>query len=300
MMVINHKGIFLTIAILMVAAALIVFGIFGLRPDIDFTGGTLTELTYPAGRPDESAIHAKLDVLTLGEYSLRLSNDTGVILRTKDLSQTESQSVMDALTLGGTEKVDNVHYTAIGPTIGAELRQKSFEAIGFVLVAIILYIAFAFRKVSKPVSSWKYGIIAILALLHDVSVPIGVFVLLGHFAGVEVGSLFVTALLVVLGYSVHDTIIIFDRIRENLRNAQSDNSRESFETIVGKSLEETYVRSINTSLTVILVLLALFFLGGAAIHTFILALLVGVISGTYSSIFVAPPLLVAMAGKKQV
>ena len=300
MMVTNHRKIFLTISVLIIVTAMVAVGVFGLRLGIDFTGGTLTEVTYPDGRPGASVMEERLNTLGLGGYSLRLSGEDGFILRTRDLSEGDRQAVLNALSLDGATRLTGERYTSIGPTIGTELRRKALEAIAIVIITTILYVAFAFRKVSEPVSSWKYGLIAIATLLHDIAVPTGVFAILGRFAGFEVDTLFVTALLVILGYSVNDTIVIFDRIRENLRHAHETHSRESFEEIVGRSLRETYARSINTSLTVFLVLLSLFFLGGPTIHAFILALLIGVVAGSYSSLFFAPPLLVAWDRQKRV
>jgi len=169
------------------------------------------------------------------------------------------------------------------------LKIKALEAILAVLAAIILYIAWAFRKVSDPVSSWKYGVTAIVALAHDVIIPTGIFVLLGHFMNVELDILFVTALLTILGFSVNDTIVVFDRTRENLAR---DHHKHDFEFIVNKSVNETIRRSINTSLTTFVVLLAIYLFGGETIKNFILALMLGVVVGTYSSIFLASPLLV--------
>jgi preprotein translocase subunit SecF len=155
-----------------------------------------------------------------------------------------------------------------------------------------LFIAFAFRKVSKPVSSWVYGLVAVIALAHDVIIPTGVFVLLGHFKNFEIDTLFVTALLVILGFSIHDTIVVFDRVRENLRH--DHNSKKPFEQIVGESISQTFTRSINTSLTVLLALLVLYFFGSSATHNFVLALLIGITLGTYSSIFIGSSLLVTI------
>jgi len=157
-----------------------------------------------------------------------------------------------------------------------------------------LFITFAFRKVSEPVSSWKYGLVAVLALVHDVLIPTGVFAILGHFKGVEIDTLFVTAILVVLGFSVHDTIVVFDRVRENLRRAKESNARKDFETVVGESISQTFTRSINTSLTTLLALIVLYFVGGEATRLFSLALIIGVVVGTYSSIFIGSPLLVTL------
>jgi preprotein translocase subunit SecF len=180
----------------------------------------------------------------------------------------------------------------VGPILGKELRDKAFFAIAVVVLIIIFFIAFAFRKVSKPVSSWKYGTIAIVVLVHDIMLPVGLFAIMGHFFGAEVDGLFVMALLAILGYSINDTIVVFDRIRENLKYNADSNTHEDFEFTVGKSLNQTYVRSFNTSLTTSLTLLALFFFGSESTHYFSLTLLAGVIAGTYSSIFLAAPMLV--------
>ena len=184
-------------------------------------------------------------------------------------------------------------FDSIGPTLGRELQKKSLKAVGYVLVLIVSYIAWAFRKVSQPVSSWKYGLIAVTALVHDVTIPTGVFAILGHFYGVEVDSFFVTAMLTVMGFSVHDTIVVFDRIRENLKRRPGDD----FSLTINASVNETLARSINTSLTVLLVLAAIYFLGGVSVKYFALALILGVSFGTYSSIFVAGPLLSYWAGR---
>ncbi|MCX6779510.1 MAG: protein translocase subunit SecF, partial [Candidatus Magasanikbacteria bacterium] len=220
------------------------------------------------------------------------TGDKGAIIKMKLIDEAKHQQVFSALKeLSGSAEVDSVkekRFEMIGPTVSSDLRTKSFLAIVFVLLAIVAYIALAFRKVSRPVSSWKFGVAAVLALLHDVIIPVGVFSALGHFMGIEVDTLFVTALLTVLGFSVHDTIVVFDRIRENLLKFP----RENFDEIVNRSINQTFVRSINTSLTVLLVLLATFFFGGESVRYFVLALIVGVFFGTYSSIFIASPILV--------
>jgi len=162
-----------------------------------------------------------------------------------------------------------------------------------VVFCIITFIAFAFRGVSKPVQSWKYGVVAIITLLHDILLPLGLFAVLGHFFGAEVDALFIVALLTILGISINDTIVVFDRIRENLRLNEERNKREEYEEVVGRSIIQTLARSINTSLTVIIVLISLYFLGPVATQNFALTLIVGMVAGTYSSIFLASPLLVA-------
>ncbi len=183
--------------------------------------------------------------------------------------------------------IEELRYDSVGPSIGEELKRKSLYAIGVVLIAIVLYIAWAFRKVSKPVASWKYGLAAIIALFHDVIIVLGVFAVLGRFLDVEINSAFVAAVLTVLGYSVNDTIVVFDRVRENLPRSDED-----FEGTVNTSINQTLTRSINTSFTTLLVLLAILFFGGDTIRDFVLALSIGVFIGTYSSIFLASPILV--------
>jgi preprotein translocase subunit SecF len=189
-------------------------------------------------------------------------------------------------------EIEELRFETVGPTIGKTLRQKAIASLVGVLVVIALYIAWAFRQVSRPVSSWKYGLITLLTLFHDILAPIGLFSFLGHYYQVEIDSQFIVALLVVMGFSVHDTIVVFDRIRENLRKAPKG---EEFEATVNRSVNETLVRSVNTSLTVLLVLGALYFVGPNSLRHFVLALLVGIAVGTYSSIFLASPLLVDWA-----
>jgi len=299
MFVIRHKRIFFGISLTLVALSVISMGVFGLPFGIDFTGGSLLEVSYPEGRPAVEELHTRLDTLPIGNYSLRPTGENGYITRTRFLEEEERQVLINTLSFNGEKTVVEERFNSIGPVIGEELRQKALVAMVIVLVAIILFIAFAFRKVSKPVSSWKYGLIAIVALVHDIVIPTGIFALLGHFMGAEIDALFVTALLAILGYSVNDTIVVFDRVRENLRINHELHKKEPFSEVVGKSLSQTYGRSINTSLTTALVLLTLFLLGGSATHFFSLTLLTGVIAGTYSSIFLASPLLVAINKNKE-
>jgi len=208
-------------------------------------------------------------------------------------------ALLSALSLGNTVQLTQNKFDSIGPVIGKELRTKSIWAMILVILLIVLYITFAFRKVSYPVSSWKYGLAAVIALLHDVIIPTGFFTIYNHYVGGDIDVLFVTAILTILGFSVHDTIVVFDRIRENLRIG---NSRTDFTETVGKSINQTFARSINTSLSVILVLLVMLFFGGDSTKNFSLLLVVGIFFGTYSSIFLASPLLLlvkSMQDKKQ-
>lgn len=310
---------FLGIAIAVVVGALGIIGTIGLPLGIDFTGGALTEVAYEAV-PEKEALSDELDTKGLGGYSLRETQDEsgrdGFILRTRDLSEDERVAISGVLTQAG-EGGEITRFTSIGPVIGEELKDKAIWAIIGVSLIIILYVAFAFAGVSYPVGSWVYGGITILALLHDVIVPTAVMALLGHFAGMEADVLFVMALLAVLGYSVNDTIVVFDRVRENLVQYREEKKtkvvgtdgmeREEitykllkpFAEIVGQSVSETLMRSINTSVTTLVALGALYFLGGEVTQTFTLVLIAGVLAGTYSSICIANPLLVFVAERKQ-
>lgn len=277
------------------AASLFSIFYFGLNLGIDFTGGSLLEIEYLNDRPENSVIKEKISPLNLGNVSLQPTGDNGLLIRSKDLSEEEHQAILIALS--ETDKIIETRFDSIGPVIGKELAQKSWVAMALVLAMIIFYVAFAFRKVSaglsktgRGVSSFKYGLMAVVALIHDVTIPAGIFAILGKYFGVEIDILFVTALLTILGFSVHDTIVVFDRVRENLRNGIGD----GFENTVGLSVNQTITRSINTSLTVLLVLFALFFFGGETTKWFALALIIGVAIGTYSSIFLASPLLVTL------
>ncbi len=268
---------------------------WGLRPSIEFTGGSLLEVSYGVGRPEKTSVEEKLSPLSLGEYSLRASGESGYILRTRTLSAEEYATVESTLrgaASGG--EMTLVRTALVGPMIGSELKSKAGVAIVIVVILIGLYVAFAFREVSRPISSWWYGLITILVLVHDVLVPAGVYAAAGHFWGAEVDVLFVTALLTILGYSVNDTIVVFDRIREHLRINEADRREEPFENLVGRAIYATLGRSFNTSFTVLLVVLALLFLGGDTTRFFSLTLAAGVIAGTYSSIALASPLLVSV------
>jgi len=298
MFVVKYRKIFFALSALFVLVSLMVVALWGLKPGIEFTGGSLTEVSYSGERPAKEAVEGELNNLALGNYSLR-PIEGGYLLRTRDLADAEQTAILDALSLHGTAVLEVEQLSSIGPTLGRELTNKGLVAIALVILAIVLYIAYTFRHVSKPVASWKYGVIAVLALIHNIIIPVGLFAVLGRFLGVEVDVLFLVALLTILGSSVNDTIVVFDRVRENLRENQRLNKQEDFELTVGKSLNQTYVRSLNISLAILFVLLTLFFFGGESTQDFSLALLVGVIAGTYSSIFLATPLLVTLEQRQR-
>ncbi len=270
-------------------AAVVALGVWGLRPGIDLSGGSLLQVTYTQ-RPPVTQLQAVAAPLNLGEVRVQPANNSSYIIRTKALSNDEHVQLVTVL--GGLGAMQEDEFTTVGPVIGQELLQKAWIAIVLVVLCTIAFIAFAFRGVSKPVQSWKYGIVAIVTLLHDILVPAGLFALLGYFVGAEVDALFIVALLTILGISINDTIVVFDRIRENLRRNEDHGKREEFSEVVGRSITQTITRSINTSLTVVIVLVSLYFLGPEATKNFALTLIVGMIAGTYSSIFLASPLLV--------
>jgi len=298
MFIIKYRKFFLGLSILLMLGSIgsIIFN--GISFGIDFTGGTILEVKYPENIPTQMQVEEAVSSYTDSGFIVRSVEDSKYAIRTEFLSEETHNNLLDNLSFSGEYIVEQERLSSIGPVIGDELKSKAVIAIIIVVVAIILFVAFAFRRVSKPVSSWVYGLVAIIALIHDILIPAGVFAALSHFTIAEVDVLFVTALLAILGYSVNDTIVVFDRIRENLKENSESNIKESFRETVGKSLSQTITRSINTSLTTVLALLALFIFGGSTTHNFALTLLVGVIAGTYSSIFFASPLLVLLNRKK--
>lgn len=292
MWVINNRKLFYGFSIILVIASFASMAIWGLKPGIDFTGGTLIEVSYTDTRPDQATVAAELAEID-SSASIRAAGTDSYIIRMKPVSQEEKAAIFAALSPDEAHKAIEKNFSSIGPVLGAEALRKALWSIVLVILAIVLFITFAFRKVSEPVSSWKYGLTAIIALAHDVIIPTGVFAVLGHFLGYEVDTLFVTALLVVLGFSVHDTIVVFDRVRENLRHASA---KKPFSEVVGESVSQTFTRSINTSMTTLIALVVLYILGGPSTEHFSLALIIGIAAGTYSSVFIGSPLLVTIAG----
>jgi preprotein translocase subunit SecF len=271
---------FSTLLILAGAAALVMWG---LNLGVDFTGGTLVELSFKK-QVDKNKLESVIEKKDINVASIAPTDAGTFIIRTKPLSdEQKKQIVQEATREFGV--VNEVSHETIGPTIGAELMRKAVIALAVAAVAIVLYIAWAFRSVPRPASSWRF---AIVALLHDSFIVVGVFAILGQFFAVEIDTFFVTALLTIIGFSVHDTIVVFDRVRENLKNEVGD----TFASTVNHSIMQTLARSFNTSVTVVFVLLAVLLFGGASLRWFTVALLVGIIAGTYSSIFTASPLLV--------
>lgn len=288
--IIQARKIFLSLSSLAAVASILALIFWGLNFGVDFTGGSLLEGQFTNYQPSITAIQDSLKSINLNSLVIQPTNNS-VILRFQENTEETHQAVISKLQAlassqpGATFK--EMQFDSIGPSVGQELKSKSFNAVAISFIMIIIFISFAFRQVSKPVASWKYGVAAIIALIHDILFILGVFAVLGHFYGVEINTPFIAAILTVLGYSVSDTIIVFDRIRENLPKSQED-----FENTVNRSVNQTITRSINTSFSAILALLAVLFFGGDTIKDFALALIVGIFVGTYSSIFVASPVLV--------
>ena len=294
MFIIRHRNIFFALTGVITAVALGLLITFGLHAGIDFTGGTLVQVAYEESRPAPALIEEALQGADIKGYSVREAGEKDYIVRMPNLSDLQRSSLAEILSGGDAYRGEISQLNEVGPTIGTEIRNKALIALALVLLCILLFIAFAFRKVSQPISSWIYGLIALVTLVHDVIIPVGFFALLGYLTGAQVDTLFVTAVLTVLGFSIHDTIVVFDRVRENLRVNHEHNRKEDFADVAGRSLGQTFVRSINTSLTVLFTLLVLYFIGPASTRDFALTLLVGITAGTYSSIFLATPLLVTV------
>ncbi|HWC57660.1 MAG TPA: protein translocase subunit SecF [Candidatus Paceibacterota bacterium] len=290
MFVIRYKIFFIGLSIAFVAIALTAVAIYGVPLGIDFKGGSQLQVTYASAVPTPAHIQSLLLHTSIPDATVQPTGDTGMIIKSPSITDAQKNDVMAALSEGGTVAVTQESFTTIGPSVGIELKHKAIISTILVLVAIILFVAYAFRKVSYPVSSWKYGGAVIIALVHDIAIPLGAFALLGHFYGAELDTLFVVALLTTLALSVADTIVVFDRIREHL--GADDKHHLPFTTVVGESLRETFARSINTSLMVLVMVVTLAIVGPASTKLFATVLSIGMFFGTYSSIFLASPLLV--------
>lgn len=293
----KYQNYFFIIPLASSILALVAIFIWGLQPGIDLKGGSLLQVKYPDGRPELQVVQEKVDTLDFGEVRIQPSNESDFVLRQRDLNPAEKKSLDEALSSFG--KIEEVQFNSVGPSIGAELMQKAWWAIAMITLLTISFIAFAFRGISVPVASWKYGVVAIITLLHDILIPTGLFAYLGYARDAEVGALFIVALLTILGISINDTIVVFDRIRENLNLNIVAKKVEPFADVVWRSITQTLTRSINTSVTVIVMLVALYWVGPESTQDFALTLIVGMIAGTYSSILVASPLLILIEKRQK-
>ena len=284
--IVQRRYYFFGLSLLVIVPGLIALLIWGLPLGIDFTGGSLLDVRFESGKaPNPAEMLALYSDFGLGDAIIQSSGTDTLIIRSKYIDETAKGQIVAEIEnrFGGTVTVQR--FESVGPAIGQEIGLRAAYAVGAAALGILLYITYSFRKVPNAV---RYGVSAIIAMLHDVAVVIGVEAFLGHFLGWEVDSLFLIALLTVIGFSVHDTIVVFDRIRENTNIYR----RQPYESVVNQSIMQTLARSINTQLTVMLTLLSLAIFGGITIRHFVVTLLVGVFSGTYSSIFNAAPILV--------
>ncbi len=262
--------------------------VFGLNLGIEFTGGSLLEVKYQNQAPTLEQVKAQISALNLGDVVVQISDDERVILKMKFIDEQQKEEILRNLQMLGEVELGSESFQVIGSVIGQELKNKTIIVIILALAGILIYIAISFRKISRPVKSYVYGFTGVLALCHDIIIPLGIFAFLGRYFGAEITIPIITALLTVFGYSINDTVVVFDRIRENLLKNKADD----FNIIIDQSLNQTFARSINTSFTVLLVLAAVLLFGGSTLRYFSLILFLGVGFGTYSSIFIASLLVV--------
>lgn len=285
-MLIKHRKTFYFISSALSVAALVCIIVFGLNFGIDFTGGSVLSLQYVHQTPSQEQAMQALKDLDLGQIDLQKSGSFGLILKTKTMSEPMHQQVSSRLAGLGLVVDGSESFNSIGPMIGKELQAKTKVVVVLSLLVILIYIALAFRKISRPVKSYIYGITSIIALCHDVLIPLGVMAVLGHYYGAEITIPIITAFLTVFGYSINDSVVVFDRVRENLIKSRTTD----FGQIIDQSIMQTMARSLNTTLTTVLSLFAILFLGGETLRYFALCLIIGITLGAYSSIFLATPL----------
>jgi preprotein translocase subunit SecF len=291
MNIVKHRYLYFAISLVVIIPGIIALLVWGFPLAIDFTGGSLLDVTFSGQAPEPSQILAVYDQFGLGDSQVQSSGLQEVIIRSKDMTEDLKTQIVDAMQQKFNQTITVQRFDTVGPSVGQEVASRAAEAVGLAAIGIMAYITYAFRGVPH---AFRYGAAAIIAMLHDVAVVVGIEAIFGHFLGWEVDSLFLTALLTVIGFSVHDTIVVFDRIRENSNIYR----RLPYETVVNHSVVQTLDRSINTQLTVMFTLLALVLFGGVTIRHFVVTLLVGVFSGTYSSIFNASPILVVWENRE--
>jgi len=284
---VKYRKIFYVFSLILTIASIVSVGVFGLKWGIDFTGGSSLEFSYQKQAPQQAVISEKLSSLGLGDFSLQQSGPNDFILKTKNVDDATHQAIVAQLKSLGDFNEGSQSFQSIGPAVGAELRNKTQIVAILAILGILIYIAVSFSKITRPVKSYVFGLSGVVALIHDIIIPIGVFAVLGRFLGAEITIPFITAMLTVFGYSINDSVVVFDRLRENLLKSHASN----FALAVDESLNQTVGRSINTSLTVLITLFAIFFFGGETLRYFALALILVLGFGTYSSIFIATLLL---------
>ncbi len=290
MNILGTRKIWFSLSVIMVIIGIVAISVFGFKTGIDFAGGTILEIkvtnSETANTDDKAFIIDGYKELVNLDVAVQVVEEDRYMIRSKQLSNDQKNQLLAHLR-EGFASVEELRFESVDPTISYDIVRKAILAVILAVLAILFYVAYTFRKVPKPLSSWRFSIAAIVALIHGVIILLGIYAIVSKYFGAEVDGLFITALLTLLGFSVHDTIVTFDRIRENLRKR----SGENMNIIINDSVVETIVRSVNTSFTLLLVLVAMFFFGGATLKFFTLALIIGVLVGTYSSIFIAAPVL---------
>jgi preprotein translocase subunit SecF len=293
---IKHRKIYFFISGILIIGSLVSIFLFGLNLGNDFTGGSILEIEYQKNRPSNQEIRESLNGLNLGDFNVQPAGEKGLILKTKDISEEIHQQIIQKL--GEGEEIKELRFESIGPVVGQELRNKTRNIVIFSLLAMLVYIAIAFSQLSWPAKSWQYGVASLFILFHDILIPLGVFSLLGKYYGVQITIPIIVALLTIIGYAINNVVVVYDRLRENVLKLRR--REETFEEITNKAINQTLTRQINTSLTTLLPLLFIFFMGGETLKYFALTLILGIITGLYSSIFLAGPILVSWLkiGKK--
>lgn len=305
MNIVKNRKIFFSISATLAVTSIVLLIAVGIKPGIEFAGGSLYEVRYTDTYPSLEEVRSSVDSLGYGGSIVQPVGEDSYSVKTQFLTEEERQALREVMSIGGSYTTEDVRYTSIGPSIGKELKEKAILSFILVALGIILFISYAFRKISvssdgkkgENVSSFKYGLTALICLVHDVIITSGIYVLFGKFMGAELDSLFVVAILTVLGVSVNDTIVVFDRIRDNLLVNEENRTKEDFSETIEKSIKQTLARSINTSITVIAVLLALYFFGPVTTKIFALTMTVGMFIGTFSSIFLAAPFILVWKRK---
>jgi len=292
----KYQKLYYIFSALLIIATIVGFVVYGLNLGIDFQGGSELSVTYQDQAPTTKLVEENLADFNFEDLTVRKAGRREVVIQVKsqNISEIQKDKVLSSLGELGELQKNSAGFESISPVVGKALESKTQTVVIFSVIAILLYISIAFSQISRPLPSWQYGFAALIALLHDVLIVLGVFIVLGVVAGIEINIPIVTALLIVFGYSVNDSVVVFDRIRENILHG----SAHQFDKVVNESLSQTIVRSINTSFTTLLVLVALFIFGGTSLQYFALSLIVGIIAGTYSSLFLASPILVSWWRKK--
>ena len=290
--IVGRRYWFFAISLIIIIPGLVALALWGLPLAIDFTGGSMLEIRFNSGSPPTPENVVKLyEELGIGDSLVQSAGTADIIARSKPIDELTKTKLLTTMEIRFDSPITVLRFESVGPTVGAEVAERAAYAVGLAALGILVYITYAFRRVPNAL---RFGVAAIIAMLHDVALVIGVEAIFGHFLGWEVDTLFLTALLTIVGFSVHDSIVVFDRIREN----QQRYRRLDFETLVIHSIVQTLDRSINTQLTVMLMLLALLLFGGETTKHFVAILLIGVFSGTYSSIFNAAPILVVWENRE--